>query len=264
MQRVLIIGAAGRIGRGLRDLLPRPMRALRLMDVSPISDAAPEDEVVAASMLDLPALDAAMAGCDAVVLLAADARAWGSPPERVLRLNCDGVFNVYDAARRAGVRRVVFASSHHAVGEYPIAQPVPTTLPPRPDGLYGATKAFGESLGQMHADLHGMTAVSIRIGWYRPQVDRMRQLVIWISPRDMAQLVHRALVADVTGHVITYGYSGNSANPTRDPAWQVLGYEPQDDAEQHRAALMQRPDREGAFPAGPGLGGRELNGIRME
>lgn len=263
MQTVLIIGAAGRIGQGLRALLPRQGRRLRLMDVAPIADAG-DDEVVQGSILDPDALARACAGCDAVVLLAADARAWGSPPERVLRLNCDGVFNTYEAARQAGVRRVVFASSHHAVGEYPIDQPVPSHLPPRPDGLYGATKAFGESMGQMHADLHGMSAVSIRIGWYREQVDRLRQLVIWISPRDMAQLVDRALVADIAGHLVTYGYSGNGTNPTRDPAWDVLGYRPQDDAEQHRATLMARPDRAGAFPAGPGLGGREPNGIRME
>jgi uronate dehydrogenase len=92
----------------------------------------------------------------------------------------------------------------------------------------------------------------------------MRQLVVWISPRDMAQLVHRALVADISGHVLTYGYSGNSANPTRDPAWQLLGYQPQDDAARHRDALMRMPERDGKIPAGPGLGGREPNGTRME
>ncbi|MFC0411015.1 NAD-dependent epimerase/dehydratase family protein [Roseomonas elaeocarpi] len=227
---MLITGAAGRIGRSLCDLLPRTGRQLRLFDLHPPAPVAPDDEAVTGDMLDPATLAAAMAGCDAVVHLAGDKRAFDDDHASVLRLNCEGAQAVFEAARRAGVRRFVYASSHYAMGEYPIGSPVPPDAPPRPDGLYGASKVFGEALGQFHADVHGMAVVSIRIGAFQDRPSTPRQLVVWISPRDMAALVDRALSAEITGHLAVYGYSNNPANPTRDPGWARLGYAPQDSA----------------------------------
>ncbi|MDJ0387319.1 NAD(P)-dependent oxidoreductase [Roseomonas sp. E05] len=246
-QRILITGAAGRIGQSLATLLPRDGRRLRLFDRHPATPGSEEDEILAGDMLDPAHLATAMEGCDAVVHLAAEKRAFSDDHASVLALNCIGAQAVFEAARQAGVRRFVFASSHHAVGEYPIGQPVPPQALPRPDGLYGASKVFGEAVGQLYADVHGMAVVSIRIGAFQDAPTTPRQLVVWISPRDMAALVDRALVAELDGHRVVYGYSGNPANPTRDPGWAQLGYVPCDAA---------RPEHLTLPPPDTRLGGR--------
>jgi uronate dehydrogenase len=229
-QRILITGAAGRVGRSLATLLPREGRQFRLLDLQPVSSLATDDECLSGDMRDPATLATAMADCDAVIHLAGDKRAFSQDHASVLALNCAGTQAVFEAAHRAGVRRFVFASSHHAVGEYPIGSPVPVGAPPRPDGLYGASKVFGEALGQLYADVHGMAVVSIRIGAFQDAPTTPRQLVVWISPRDMAALVDHALLADVAGHLVVYGYSANPANPTQDPGWEQLAYTPRDSA----------------------------------
>ncbi len=235
VSRILITGAAGRIGSGLRRLLPRHYQLVRLMDIRPMTELAAHEEAVVGDFTD-PALAArALDGIEGLVHLAAE------PSERDLaaidRLNLTGVRRLFGLAHQAGVRRLVFGSSHHAVGGYPIAEPVPVELPPRPDSIYGASKAFGEALARFYVDLHGLEAVCLRIGSYQPEPQNARQLITWISPRDMAHLTDRALRVPGIGFCITYGYSGNRANPTHDPAWARLGYTPADDAEPHRARV---------------------------
>src|SRR5262245_59293538 len=165
MQRVLITGAAGGIGGVLRAGLAGRYSLLRLADVRPCSAAGKGEEAIVA---DFSALDAALAatrGIDCVVHLAGIPREaeW----ERILPNNIVGTYNLFEAARRNGVKRVVFASSNHVTGFHRVGQPVDPALPPRPDSRYGVSKVFGESLGRLYADKHGLSVACLRIGSFR-------------------------------------------------------------------------------------------------
>ena len=204
-----------------------------------------------ADVTDLTALEPAFAGADAVVHLAANADAYAGWDE-VQAPNVIGAYNAYEAARRAGVRRFVFASSNHAMGRYmhdddrfaDPADPVEVTTddPIRPDGLYGASKAWGEALGRTYAELHGMEVVCLRIGWVPdedepPSSTEMRREPpdvarrapgMWMSHRDCAALVEAALTADVRFAIVN-GVSDNRGRWfSLDEGRRLLGWEPRD------------------------------------
>ncbi|HWN29460.1 MAG TPA: NAD(P)-dependent oxidoreductase, partial [Actinomycetospora sp.] len=184
-ERVLVTGAAGRIGGYLRPRLARDGRTLRLLDVLPV-DAGPDEEGVTASVTDLDAVTAACAGADAVVHLGgyAGEEAW----DDVLTVNIHGTYVVFEAARRAGVPRVVFASSNHAAGFHPAVDPVPDDLSPRPDTYYGVGKAAGEALGSLYHDRYGLDVVCLRIGTCSDTPPDARSLATWLSPDDCGRL----------------------------------------------------------------------------
>ena len=204
-----------------------------------------------ADVTDLPALEGAFAGADAVVHLAAtaDVRArW----EEVLPANVIGGYNAFEAARRAGVKRVVFASSNHAMGMHQWdddrfvdpAHPteVTTDAPIRPDSLYGTSKAWGEAIGRFYAERHGLAVVCLRIGWvteddrppsstaHRPEPPEVARRApgMWLSHRDCRSLIEAALTADVSFAIV----NGVSDNVGRwfslDEGRRLLGWEPQD------------------------------------
>jgi uronate dehydrogenase len=233
-KKVLITGAAGRIGTELRARL-KDRCALRLLDRRPIPE--PEGEALVCDLGDLAGLEAACAGMDAVVHLAGNpgsSSAW----EVLLEDNIKGTYNLFEAARRQGVKRVVFASTNHVTGYYE-KEGVYTTpeMPERPDSLYGVSKAFGEDLGRFYADQHGLAVICLRIGSFLPEEavrnrrgDRV--LSTWLSPRDCAQLVWRGIEAKEVKFGIFYGISGNKrAYWDTGNARQLLGYAPEDDAE---------------------------------
>lgn len=244
---VLLTGAAGGIGTMLRALLPPHGYALRSLDAVPVADD--RDAVV----LDLAdpagddALRAALRGADAVVHLA------GIPLEasfaEILRANVEGTYRLYEAARAEGVRRIVFASSNHAVGftpwPAPGAPPIPVGTPHRPDTFYGLSKCFGEDLAQLYWDRHGLETVSVRIGTCSPEPTSVRELSIWLSPADAARLVHAALSAEHVGHTVVFGSSANTRGVWDLAPARALGYEPADDSEPFAARLPAAgpPDR---------------------
>lgn len=233
---VVLTGAAGRIGGYLRTvdggLAARGWR-LRLVDADEPEPGARADETFTrADLTDEDAIERlapAMAGADGVVHLA------GIPSEdtwtRVRRANVDGTYRVLEAARRAGVRRVVLASSNHAVGYYPTDREAPTDRTPRPDSFYGVSKAAGEALGSLYADKYGLEVVSLRIGLCADRPGTTFDLGIWLSPGDAVRLADAALRGPIDGPVVAYGISANTR------AWwdlgtaRALGYEPADDAE---------------------------------
>jgi uronate dehydrogenase len=141
------------------------------------------------------------------------------------------LFDVFEAARLAGVQRIVFASSNHAFGCYPITEPVSPALPPRPDSLYGTFKAWGETMLRCYFDRHGIRSVSLRIGTYRTLPIDQRSLATWLSPADVAQLVDLGLRHPDPGCLVVNGYSNNTRIKTHDPNWEFLGYRPRDNAE---------------------------------
>ena len=147
MNRILITGAAGRIGRTLREGLAQGYELLRLLDVAPLGEAAAREELVRADIADLAAIEAALDGIDCVVHLAAvpEEDTW----EKILPANMVGTYNVFEAARRRGARRIVFASTNHVVGFHRRERRLDEHVMPRPDTRYGASKAFGEALGRL-------------------------------------------------------------------------------------------------------------------
>jgi uronate dehydrogenase len=237
---VLLTGAAGRIGTVLRGGLPERGWAVRSLDVVPVPGPRPGEEWVVADVTDLAAVEEAVQGAGTVVHLAgvSGESTWAA----VSHANIEGSYCVLEAARRAGVPRVVLASSNHATGFTP--RPASGLLrehdgPPRPDTYYGVSKVAMEALGSMYADRYGLDVVCLRIGSASPEPTTTRQLSTWLSPGDQVGLVDAALRAPSPGFAVVWGVSGNTRNWWDLTAARTLGYEPSDDAEPYAAALVE-------------------------
>jgi uronate dehydrogenase len=224
--RVLITGAAGKIGTYLRNALPASEWRLRLLDNRVFDD---DREVVIADIRDSGALADAMQGIDAVVHLA------GIPTEApfddIIDMNVEGTWRVFDAARLAGVRRVVYGGSNHAIGFTPRSALLGTDVPLRPDTNYGVSKAFGETVARFYADRHGLEVVCLRIGSCDDRPRSPRMLSTWLSPGDAVRLVSACLRAPDVGYTVVYGISANTRGWWDLAPARALGYEPHDDAE---------------------------------
>ncbi len=242
MRRVLITGAAGAIGTVLRQGLGGRYPLLRLSDIAPLGEAGAGEEIDHADLRNLAEVEAAMAGVDAVVHLggAALEAAWESIHEH----NIVGTYNVFEAARRHGVSRVIFASSNHAIGYYRRDRHIGPDVAVRPDSRYGVSKAFGEALGSLYADKYGLGVICLRIGSFLPRPDSVRKLSTWISHRDMVQLVGCCLDARAVHFEIVYGVSANDRSWWHSPAAERLGYAPLDNAESYAADILAEQDPE--------------------
>ncbi len=230
---LLLTGAAGTLGRLLAEPLRMRCRQLVISDLAgPLATLAPPHGAQAVAC-DLSAAAAArdlLRGVDAVVHLGGVSVE--GPFEPILEANIRGTFNLYDAARRAGTRRIVYASSNHVTGCHPVGAQLDPADETRPDGHYGLSKLFGEGVARMHHDRYGIESVCLRIGTATPEPADRRALSTWISPRDLIALVIASLEAPQVGCLIAYGLSDN---PRRwwncDEAWARLGFRPQDSAE---------------------------------
>ncbi|MFF8834457.1 NAD-dependent epimerase/dehydratase family protein [Streptomyces sp. NPDC015130] len=234
---VLLTGAAGGVGTLMRELLPPYGYELRLLDVAPVPGAP---DAIVADLADRAALREAVRGVDAVVHLAGISLE--ADFDRIMAANIAGTYHLYEAAREEGVRRVVLASSNHAVGftrRPREGEPlVPVDTPHRPDTFYGLSKCFGEDLAQLYWDLHGIETVSVRIGSCFPEPTSVRMLSMWLSPADCARLLHASLTAGSVGHTVVYGSSANTRVWWDLSAARALGFEPQDDSEVHAEKLI--------------------------
>jgi uronate dehydrogenase len=239
-RRVLLTGAAGRIGSTLRALRD-DLEELRLSDVrEPDPPVVSPETFARAELADRAAVERAVAGVEAVIHLGAVPTE--APFDELLGPNVVGTFNVFDAARRAGVRRVVYASSNHVTGFYPVEARLAGGEPPRPDGLYGVSKAYGEALARMYSDRFGLEAICIRIGTFNERPDDPLHLMSWLSPGDAVRLFRACLTARDVGFLTVYGASANTRSWwDLDEARRRLGYEPRDDAERY-AAEIEEPE----------------------
>jgi uronate dehydrogenase len=173
---------------------------------------------------------------------------------RSLRAGFAGItYNIFEAARRAGVRRVVLASSSRVTGLYPQTVRVGPESPVRPDGHYAVSKVFGEALGRLYADRHGLEVVCLRIGTFLEQPTDVRHLSTWLSPRDCIQLIRRCLEAKELDFMVVYGVSANTRRWCSVDGWGRLGYTPRDDAEEF-ASNVRRPSAT-IGPGSPAAGG---------
>jgi uronate dehydrogenase len=262
MNRVLITGAAGGIGRGIRPLLRGVYSSLRLSDIVELQPEAGE-EFVATDLAGMAAVERLCEGVDGIVHLGASSveDAW----EPILQNNIIGGYNVFEAARRQGVQRIVFATTNHVVGFYRRQRTIDHTVMPRPDSRYGVSKAYGEALGRFYADKYGLRVFNIRIGNFDAKPVDRRRLSIWISPRDLVQLIRIGLEHPEIHFEVVYGISDN-ARAWHDNANALrLGYRPQDRAEDHareatEADLALPPDPIGEQFQGGGFCTMEFTG----
>jgi uronate dehydrogenase len=238
VRRLLITGAAGAIGSCLREGLRPRVDELVLTDVQPLEPTA-DERYFQADLADRAAVMGAADGVDAVIHLGA------IPTEasfdELLGPNLIGTFNVFEAARRGGAGRIVFASSNHATGFYPVEQPLAGHHAPRPDTLYGVTKAYGEALGSLYADKFGLEVICIRIGSFKPRPDQVRELGTWLSHADAVRLFGACLSAPSVGFRVIYGASANTRLNWDLSGARELGYEPEDDAERFISELTGGP-----------------------
>ena len=238
--RLLLTGAAGTLGQVLRPRLKAMCEVLRVSDIAEMAPAGAGEEVRPAALQDPAAVLALLEGVSAVVHLGGIATE--SPFEGIVQANIVGTYNVYEAARRQGVQRIVFASSNHVTGFYSQGQTITPQMPVRPDGFYGVSKAFGENLAQFYFDRYGLETVSLRIGSCFPEPSDRRQLASWLSYDDLERLVVAALSAPIVGHSIVYGVSDNRQSWWDNRSARHLGFQAQDQADVYRAALeAQQP-----------------------
>jgi len=237
MKTILITGAAGGIGTHLRRELAGRYR-LRLSDRRAIKPLGAGESFVRADITRLGDLLRAARGADAVVHLGGYSveGSW----EDIHPANIVGCYNAFEAARRCGVKRFLFASSNHAVGFYRRDQIIDHRVVLRPDSRYGVAKAFGEALGSLYADKYGMQVFCMRIGNVNPAPLDKRRLSIWISPRDMAQLVSIGIEHPDIRFEVVYGVSGNTRSWYDNANALRLGFRPQDDSEAFAAEVLAR------------------------
>ncbi|HYF60367.1 MAG TPA: NAD(P)-dependent oxidoreductase [Burkholderiaceae bacterium] len=239
--RVLLTGASGDVGTRLRPMLVETYGALRSSDlVEPRTPPLPGETFVRADLSDAAQVARAVEGIDAIVHLGGFSVE--GPWEAILQANIVGTHALYEAARLAGVRRVVFASSNHAVGFYERGRTVDHAVPPRPDTRYGVSKAFGEALGALYADKHGLRVLNIRIGNVADAPVDRRRLAIWLHPRDLMQLVRIGIEHPDVHCEIVYGASDNARAWWDNRRAHELGYRPRARAEDHAAAVLARDE----------------------
>lgn len=245
---MVITGAAGLIGSVLRAGLRDTARTLVLVDKAPL-EAGPGEEAVQCDVADLDAVRAAMKGANACVHLAGIASE--APFPDILHANIQGTWAVFEAARREGLERVVFASSNHAAGMYRVGEPVSAETAPKPDTYYGVSKAFGEALGRMFHDKFGLKFACLRIGTVNPadRPENQRHLATWLSHDDTVRLVRACLTSPKLGFDIVYGASANTRGFWDLAPARALGYEPQDDSERFAGEVPE--GSVGEYQGGP-------------
>lgn len=240
MKRLVLTGAAGRLGSYLREPLSKLCDELVSSDIAgDIGQTYPGETYVKADLGVYDDIHALLDGADMVVHFGAigDEAPW----EQIHHSNILGAYNVWEAAYQHKLRRVVYASSIHAVGMYPKTQFIGTDVPHRPDTYYGLAKCFAEDLASLYWDKRGLEAVCMRI-LSAANVGNPRAVGSWLSYDDLIQLVTRAIDTPVTGFTLVYGVSDNDRAPVDNSAASFLGYRPKDNAEQFAAEVFAAAD----------------------
>jgi uronate dehydrogenase len=239
MRHILITGAAGGIGSRLRKLLKGVYPTIRWSDLRQPADLAAGESFMAADRAAPAAVAKIVDGIDGIVHLGGHSTEadW----ETIHQANIVGCYNLFEAAYRAGVKRVVFASSNHAVGFYPRDKRIGVNMPVRPDSRYGVSKAFGEALGAFYADKHGLRVTCLRIGNVDDAPVDKRRMAIWLKPEDLVQLIRIGLEHPDIRYEIFYGVSDNADSWWDNSNARRFGYHPKGQAEpfRHQAMVAQ-------------------------
>jgi len=245
---ILLTGAAGKLGTWLREHLAKRPGGLRSTDIRTFGPPLPGETIDLADLADAAAVGRLVEGVGAVVHFGAIG---GEDSfESVLRSNIVGTQTVFEAARRHGVKRIVYASSIHTVGFYSTTELIDAEAPVRPDSYYAVSKVFGESLARLYVEKAGMDIACLRIGLVAREPQAPRNLWTWLSVSDLCRLVDACLDAPQFGFSITYGVSNNRRR-WWDNGKSAVPFEPRDDAELHASRIMPKGDTRD--PADPGV-----------
>jgi uronate dehydrogenase len=229
MKRIAITGAAGNVGCSIRSELLARGYELLLVDIREIANCAKGEHSNVVDITDQVQLEKSIAGCDAVIHLASCTT--DAPWAEQLHLSALGTICLFDAARAVGIKRIIYASSHHVVGLHPrptSGSPIGVNVVLRPDSRYAVGKAFGESLAAMYAYKFGMEVMAIRIGNVNKRPLDRRRLGGWISERDFGQLVEVGIEHPNLVFSIVYGISDATGRHYDNKTAYDLGYVPQD------------------------------------
>jgi uronate dehydrogenase len=245
---ILITGAAGNVGSRLRNLLKGVYHRIRVSDVRRPADLGADEEFIAADLADYSQVEKIVDGIDGIVHLGGFSVE--GPWETILNANIVGCYNLFEAARRGGVKRVVFASSNHVVGFYPRDKKIGVDITVRPDSRYGVSKAFGEALGALYADKHGLRVTCLRIGNVGDTPLDKRRLAIWLKPEDLVMLIRIGLEHPDIRYEIFYGASNNADSWWDNSNAKRYGYRPRGQAEQFRDQAMAAQEKLAPDPIG--------------
>ncbi|MBY5446353.1 NAD(P)-dependent oxidoreductase [Rhizobium leguminosarum] len=226
MKRIAVTGAAGRVGTLLRPHLHAHFEHVQLIDLQEPAELGENETFVRADLTKLDEATAALKDVDGVVHLAGIAS--GIDMNAILHANVLGTYNLYEAARINKVQRVVYASSNHATGFYPRGEVISPLDPMRPDSPYGLSKCWGELVAGLYYDTSGIRSLSIRIGNAGTYPNSERSVAIWISARDLAQLVRIGLTHPQIAATVVYGVSDTDTQWWDNELAARLGYQPQD------------------------------------
>lgn len=235
MDRLLITGGAGGLGKMARARLGHMAKILRISDIAELDAAGPNEEVVRCDLSDKASVDALVEGCDGIVHFGG--KSVEGPWSVVRQSNIEGVYNLYEAARAHGHPRILFASSNHAIGFYKQTETIDAHVPTRPDSLYGVSKVFGEAIASMYYDKFGQETAIVRIGSSFPEPINHRMLKTWLSYADFVRLIERVFDVPKLGCPIIYGVSDNSETWWDNHAVDFLEWSPKDSSEVFRAKI---------------------------
>jgi uronate dehydrogenase len=239
--RILLTGAAGELGSRLRTGLAPLAERLRLADVRDLGAAGPNEELCRVNLAEREAALELARDCDAIVHFAGHPREQRF--EEIVAETLPASYHVFEGARLHGVRRVVYASSIHAVGFWPVEAVPDTRAPHRPDTFYGLTKTFTEDLASLYWDKFGVESVMLRICSCFPEPQDRRMLWSWLSYADCVRLVEAALLAPRVGFSVIYGTSQNAARAVSNAHAGHIGFAPRDSADGFAAAVLARTGR---------------------
>ncbi|MDR6264200.1 MULTISPECIES: NAD(P)-dependent oxidoreductase [Rhodobacterales] len=254
LKKLVLTGAAGRLGSYLREPLSKMCEELVSTDIADgVGKLYPSERFVQADISKFEEVEPLMEGADMVIHFGAIVDE--VPFEEIWGPNFVGSYNVWEAGYRHGVRRVVYASSIHAVGMYPSRDNVGVDVPHRPDTFYGLAKCFTEDLGRMYWEKRQMESVHLRI-LSAAQVTGARALGTWLSYDDLIQLVTRAIETPVVQWSVIYGVSNNDRAPVDNTKARHLGYKPKDNAEVFAEEILKNtPAMDPTDPGNARLGG---------
>lgn len=247
-RKIVFTGASGGIGTMIRPLLAARYPGLVLSDKVKPDTLLPGETFVAADLTRPDEVAVAVEGAHSVIHFGGFSVE--GPWDTILQANIIGCYNLFEAAQKAGVKRVVFASSNHAVGFHRRSQKIRTDVTTRPDSRYGVSKAFGEALGAMYADKHGLSVTCLRIGNVGPMPLDVRRLAIWLAPEDLVQLIGIGLDHPDIRYEIMYGASDNASSWWDNSNARKLGYRPTAKSEDHRAHAEAEQKKIGPDPVG--------------
>ncbi|PWQ97061.1 NAD-dependent epimerase/dehydratase family protein [Leucothrix arctica] len=226
MSRILITGAAGGLGKVLRESLSGWHDTLRLSDISSMGEAQNGEELIQCDLGDAVAVMELVKGCDGIIHLGG--QSLENTFENILNANIRGTYNVYEAARQQGVKRILFASSNHVIGFHKSGEKLDATSSMRPDSIYGVSKAYGEMLASYYHDMFGIETAAVRIGSCFPNAANRRMLSTWMSYSDFTSLIKKVFEVDELGYSIVYGVSDNPDSWWDNHLTAHIGWTPKD------------------------------------